>query len=110
MALNYGQSYAEREDLVTDYDVAHIREQGIDLIIIPLDSAFGYKTTIEQKQASDALQTCANIARLAGIAVPVWDTGGGGMGFLALPNLHSYFSSVSLAFVAANVNRKLTCG
>jgi hypothetical protein len=95
---------------VAEYNLAHIREQGIDLIIIPLDSSFGYKTTIEQKQVANALQTCANVAGLAGIVVPVWDTGGGRMGFLAPPNLHPYFSSIGLAFVAANINQKLTCG
>jgi hypothetical protein len=91
------------------YDVAHIREQGVDLIILPLDSRFGSATSSEQQAAIRALQQCANAARLAGQVVPVWDAGGGRMGFIAPPNWHPFFSSLNLAFVAANINKRLSC-
>jgi len=95
---------------MTTFDVAHVREQGIDLIIVLLDSSFGYKTAMEQKEIAAALRKCAVAAGLAGAVVPVWDAGGGQIGFLAPPNLHPFFSSIDLAFVLANVNTKLTCG
>ena len=95
---------------MTTFDVAHIHEQGVDLIIVLLDSSFGYKTAIEQKEITAALQKCAVAAGLAGAVVPVWDAGGGQTGFLAPPNLHPFFSSINLGFVAAHINCKLTCG
>lgn len=91
------------------YDVAHIKEQGIDLIIIVVDSSFGPKTPGEQQEITAALQECATAAGLAGTVVPVWDAGGGQMGFFAPPNWRTFFSSIGLAFVETNINRELTC-
>jgi hypothetical protein len=92
-----------------EYKVAHIHEQGQDMIVVPLDRSFGYKTTQEQNQISAALQLCASRAGLRGTVVCVWDSGGGRMGFLAPRNWHPFFSSINLSFVARNVNRTLTC-
>jgi hypothetical protein len=89
------------------YDVAHINEQGVDLIIIPLDSSFGWKTKQQQSDIKADLQLHANAARLAGTVVPVWDAGGGRMGFLAPTQWHQFFSSINLQFVAANINKSL---
>jgi len=91
------------------YDVAHIKEQGIDLVIVVVDSSFGLKTPGEQQRITIALQECATAAGLAGIVVPVWDAGAGQMGFFAPTNWSPFFSSIDLAFVAANINRELTC-
>lgn len=94
---------------MTTFQIAHIREQGIDLIIVPLDSSFRYKTESEQTAVHSALQTCATAAGLKGTVVPVWDVGGGRMGFLAPRNWHSFFTSINLGIVTANINRELTC-
>lgn len=75
---------------MTTYDVAHIREQGVNLIIVPLDSSFGLKTTIEQQRIVVGLQECATAAGLIGTVVPVWDSGGGQMAFLAPSNWHPF--------------------
>jgi hypothetical protein len=91
------------------YDIAHIREQGVDLIIIPLQASFGSKSRSAQNEVQSYLQECATSAGLAGTVVPVWDASGGRMGFLAPPNWHSFFRSINLTFVSANINRKLTC-
>jgi hypothetical protein len=88
------------------FKVAHLREQGIDLIIIPLDRAFGSKSQSDQQAVIDELQARAASAGLAGTVVPIWESGGR-MAFLAPPNWHSYFQSISLPFVAANLNREL---
>ena len=88
------------------FDVAHIREQGVDLIIIPLDSAFGRKTSSDQHQIIEELQMRARAAGLAGTVVPVWDSGGGRMAFIAPPKWHPFFTSLNLAFVATNVNKE----
>lgn len=89
------------------FKVAHVKEQGIDLIIIPLDDNFGRKTPTERNSAIAELQARASSAGLAGTVIPVWDTGGGRMAFIAPPNWHPFFRSISLSHVVANLNREL---
>ncbi len=57
---------------MTTFKIAHIREQGIDLIIAPLDSTFGSKSKNDQNEIIASLQACASSAGLAGTVVPVW--------------------------------------
>jgi hypothetical protein len=90
-----------------NFKVAHIKEQGIDLIIIPLDDNFGRKTQTDQHAVIAELQMRASSAGLAGKVVPVWDAGGGRMAFIAPPNWHPFFKSIDLAFVWHNINREL---
>lgn len=89
------------------YDVAHIHEQGNDMIIIPLESSFGMQSQATQHQTIDELQIRANSAGLKGTVVPVWNSGGR-MAFIAPPNWHSFFGSINLQFVAANINRYIS--
>ena len=89
------------------FKVAHIKEQGADMIIIPLDHSFSSKTTQGQNEILNELQVRASSAGLAGKVVPVWDNGGGRMAFMAPPNWHSFFNSINLRFVFANINREL---
>lgn len=94
---------------MSKFDIAHIKEQGIDLIIIPLKSSFGRKSENDQNQIINELQICASSAGLKGTVVPVWDSGGGRMGFIAIHKWHPYFSSINLNFVHQNINRELAC-
>ena len=89
-------------------DVAHIRQQGVDLIIVPLDRQFGHKSNADQHEVVRHLQFVARSAGLAGTVVPVWDHGGGRMAFLAPANWRRFFQSISLPWVWANVNRELS--
>ena len=89
------------------FKVAHVKEQGIDLIIIPVESDFGNKTSQEKQESANYLQIGANNAGLAGTVVPVWDEGRGRMGFFAPSKWHLFFESVSLAWVAQNINREI---
>ena len=89
------------------FKVAHIREQGVDLIIVPLDSAFGNKTSNDQSSIIADLQSNATGAGLAGTVVPVWDAGGGRMKFIAPPNWHAFFRTTNLQWVAANINKEI---
>jgi hypothetical protein len=91
------------------FKIAHIREQGIDLIIVPLDSAFGRKPRHEQSEIIDSLQACATSAALAGTVVPVWQEGNGHR-FIAPQNWHPYFESLSWHDIVANINKELRCG
>jgi hypothetical protein len=89
------------------FKVAHLREQGVDLVIIPLEGSFGLKSQSEQLQATGELQVRARSAGLAGTVVPVWDAGNGRMAFLANRNWHAFFESLDMSFVARNLNRQL---
>lgn len=91
-----------------NFDVAHINQQGVDLIIVPLKSEFGRKTQSKQQQIIMTLQLGATSAGLRGTVVPVWDDGFGRMAFIAQRNWHPFFQSINLAFVAANINRRLS--
>jgi hypothetical protein len=90
------------------FQVAHVREQGIDLIIIPLDSGFGQKLSSEQNEITSGLQVRARGAGLAGTVVPVWNSGGGRMAFIAPPNWHSFFRGLSLNSIATNLNKEIS--
>ena len=93
---------------MSTFEVAHIREQGVDLIVIPLKASFRHKTSREQNEVCASLQYAASDAGLAGTVVPVWDNGSRRMGFLAPQNFHPFFKSINMAVVAQNINKKLT--
>ena len=93
---------------MSSFEIAHIRQQGVDLIIVPLDRQFGFKNRSDQNRIVGQLQFAARSAGLAGTVVPVWDHGGGRMAFLAPTNWQRFFQSISLQWVWANINRELS--
>ena len=92
-----------------DFAIAHVREQGVDMIIIPLDQEFGYKVRSDQSRIAVALQLCASNARLGGDVVLVWPTSGGGMGYLGPRNWSGFLRSIDMMWVAKNINKQLRC-
>lgn len=92
---------------MTTVPVALIHRQGVDLIIAPLDSSFGYKPAHEQYAILGELQVRANCAGLRGTVVPVWRHGNGAMAWMSPPNWHPFFRSIDMNFVHANVNREI---
>ena len=52
--------------------IAHIREQQKDLIIVPLDLKFGYRKTKRQEDILWDIKQAARKAGLKGHVVPVW--------------------------------------
>jgi hypothetical protein len=94
---------------MANFDVVHVREQGIDLIIVVVAPSFAQKATKEQNALVDTLTLCSHKAGLAGTVVPVWRAGSG-FGFLAPTQWHAFFKSLTPEMLAANVNRRLTCG
>jgi hypothetical protein len=89
------------------FRVAHIREQGQNMIIVPLDSAFGRKVSSHQRSIASELQARSRAAGLAGRVVPVWDEGGGRMGFFAPHNWRAFFAGINLRWVFENINREI---
>jgi hypothetical protein len=88
------------------FKVAHVREQGIDLIIIPLEHHFGQKTKAEQDGIIAELQVHATGAGLAGTVVPVWPQGSA-MSFIAPHQWHPFFKGISLQWVGLNINKEI---
>lgn len=95
---------------MTTIDVAHIREQGQDMIIVPMQASFGQKLESEQAQIEAGVEFAAHQAGLAGHVATVWDAGGGRMAFRAPNPWRGFFSSISLHFVLSNVNKRITVG
>lgn len=95
---------------MTKYQIAHIREQDQDMIIIQLASTFDLKPQKEQLKIKDALQICATSAKLAGIVVPVWlDSSGSDYKFIAPEKWHAYFRTIGWNRITAMRNKTLTC-
>ncbi|MEO9299000.1 hypothetical protein [Devosia alba] len=90
------------------FKVAHLRQQGQDMVIVPLSAEFGRRTQDEQQEMIAEIQQHSSAAGLAGIVVPVWPGGGGRMGFIAPQPWHPFFRSMSLAGVQRNLNRELS--
>lgn len=93
-----------------NFQVAHIKVQGVDLIIVFVSPDVGRRSALEQQQVVNALQACASSAGLAGNVVPVWRDISGRLAFIAPPNQHAYFKSVTFEYLYANVNKRLSCG
>lgn len=91
------------------YKIAHLREQGQDMIIVPLDDSFEHKTSQQQQQIIASLQACARSAGLAGTVVPVWRIGSR-HNFIAPQQWHHFFRSLSWSTIIAHLNKTLTCG
>jgi hypothetical protein len=91
------------------FKVAHIREQGIDLIIVPLSQDFQHKSDEEQQDTISALQVCASNAGLAGTVVPVWRHGASHR-FICPENWTPFFKTFTWNNIMSNINKELTCG
>jgi hypothetical protein len=90
------------------YKIAHFREQGVDLIVVPLASKFGRLTKQQQSDFIAFIQSGATHAGLAGTVVPVWQDGRRHC-FIAPPKWHPFFESFGWADICRNINKELTC-
>jgi hypothetical protein len=93
---------------MTRFDIAHIREQGVDMIIVPLDQSFDYQSDAEKHAAIRDLQMRCRGAGLAGTVVPVWLNAIGTMMFIAPRPWHAFFQSITWAWIGMNINRSLS--
>ena len=88
------------------FEIAHLKQQGVDLIIVPVESAFGSKGQAAQHAMISELQTRARAAGLAGTVVPVWGDGRR-LQFIAPKGFHPFFGGIDIQFVRANINKAL---
>lgn len=89
------------------FKIAHIREQGQQMIIVPLGSDFDRQTENAQREALAALQAASTSAGLAGTVVPVW-LSGNGMKFIAPRPWLAFFRSLHWNQIMASINKELT--
>lgn len=87
--------------------VAHIHEQGQDMIIALVNSSFGSLSETEQRNAISEIQLAATSARLAGLVVPIWESMGQ-THFVAPPQWHPFFRSISYDFAVAIAKKVLS--
>jgi hypothetical protein len=88
------------------FPVAHIHEQGNDMIIVPLESSFGQQSSQAQQETIAELQVRANAAGLRGTVVVVWDSGGR-MAFIGPQLWRPFLEGLNLQLVAANLNKEI---
>ena len=60
---------------MAEYRIAHIREQGQDMIIVPLESRFHNQPADKKESTRAALQQCAAQNKLGGTVCLVWEYG-----------------------------------
>ena len=89
------------------YKVAHINKQGQNLIIFPLDPAFGQLTNLEQTADLAMLGLRATAAGLRGVPVAIWDADGQTK-FRGPARWRAFLESINLEFVWANVNKEIS--
>lgn len=107
--IELNHSTFQASPIMATFEVAHLREQGVDLIIVPLNREFDQKSMEGQRSVINSLQMCAGAAGLRGTVVPVWPANDG-LRFIAPPAWHPFFKSLSWSQIGANINRRLTCG
>jgi hypothetical protein len=89
------------------FRVAHLRKQGQDMVIFPLDSTFRSKPDSEKAKILVQLQRGAHAAGLAGQAVAAWESGEETR-FLGPRPWRPFFESIDMNWVLANVNKEIS--
>jgi hypothetical protein len=98
----------KRKDAMPTFQVAHLRRDGQELIIVPVDRSFGKRSASEQARIQEAFQRSAAAAEMAGAVVPVWEDASGRMAFRAPPPWHEFLKSIDMVYVATALNRSLS--
>ena len=94
--------------MANKFPFAHIREQGQDMIIVPVDAAFANKSSKSQQEFVAGFENAVNGAGLAGHAVAIWNTGRH-IGFVAPTKWHAFFKSPGIwERVNASINKEIS--
>lgn len=88
-------------------EIAHLREQGQDMILVPLGDEFSRATNAQKHATIDELQRRARGAGLAGTVVAFWEDLSGRTMFIGPSPWHPFLRGVSFRSVIAQLNRKL---
>ena len=91
------------------FDVAHINEQGQDIIFVLLARKVAQYTPDEKERIRLALTECARSAGLAGTIVLVCNDHNGDCQFWAEQRLRAFLQSITYELIVRNVNKRLRC-
>jgi hypothetical protein len=94
---------------MTTYQIAHIVEQGQQIILIPVDDQFEYKLPEDKQSILGSLQFCATSARLAGTVVLVWNNPSGRLAFMGPHQWHPWLRTLTMQRVIGSLNNTLIC-
>jgi hypothetical protein len=103
-----GEAAAKRIPAMPTFQVAHLRRDGRDVIIVPVDRSFGKRSPSEQARIQEAFQRGAAAAEIPGVVVPVWEDASGRMAFRAPPPWHEFFKTIDMVYVATALNHSLS--
>jgi hypothetical protein len=92
------------------YDVAQIREQGTDLLIVVVPSSYGSLNHDQQQAEQKRLEACARTAGLAGTVVPVWQIGRHRLGAVPPSSWQAYFDNLTPLILQRMISTQLDCG
>jgi hypothetical protein len=90
------------------YEIAHINEQGQNMIIIPISPSIHTKTQAQKNALLNSLQYFARDAGLAGSVCLVWQVNRR-LYSLGPHQWSRFLTSIDMNFVSRNINKKLTC-
>lgn len=103
-----GEAVTKRMDAMPTFQVAQLRHDGRDVIIVPVDRSFGKRSPAEQARIQEAFQRSAAAVDMPGVVVPVWEDSTGRMAFRAPPPWHDFLKSIDMIYVATALNRSLS--
>lgn len=89
------------------FKLAHIREQGQNMLLFPLDRSFGLKSEAEKSLIVQELEDRAHGAGLAGRAAAIWESGGRTYTLGPKP-WAGLLRSISIRHVLASVNKSIS--
>jgi len=91
------------------YKVAQLKEQGLDLIIVPMDSKFGHMSAMDQAKLIGQIQAQAKAVKLKGSVIPVWEGVNGHLSCIAPKHWHAFFRRLTMEEVHGILNNEITC-
>jgi len=89
------------------FKLAHIHEQGQDMLLFPLNPDIGHKTPEEQTSILEELELRAHSAGLAGHAAIFWQSGRSTHSRGPTP-WRGFLENTSFSAVLANLNREIS--
>ena len=88
-------------------EIAHVSQHGQQMIIVPLDDAFEFKSTSAQSALFQEIKNAASSADLTGEVVIIWQAGGR-IKFLAPRAWHGFVKNITLQWALSNINQTLS--
>jgi hypothetical protein len=87
-----------KESTLTDFNIAHINEQSVNIVVVFVDRSVAHKSPQEQNAIAATFQRCAASVGWAGNIAMVWPGG-----FWAPHNQRAFFSSPGGSYEALSI-------